>query len=848
MFSKKPIFRVVIFLIFIVPISLMSQNNEHSDLKQKTEDWFEKHPYSYPHWLTPEEELHHNANREFYETDPPVGLIINVPEFAPMEGVLIRYPFGISYTVIAEMSENTVVTTIVSSTGQQNYVINQYNSNGVNLNNCNFLIAGSNSYWTRDYGPWYIIDGNDELSIVNFPYNRPRPLDNDIPIEMAEFLGLDLYGMDVETAGGNYMTDGMGVSASSSLIFEENGGQSQMQIRNKFEEYLGIYDYDVIDDPNNTYIDHIDCWAKYLDVDKILIRSVPQSHSQYDEIEEVVDYFESQITGYGTSYEIYRVYTPQNQPYTNSLILNEKVLVPVTGSSWDDDALEVYEEAMPGYEVIGVTGGWESTDALHCRTKGIADRNMVYISHTPVFGDVEPMDGGIEISATLIPLDSENLSETFAEIRYKFNNSTYQSTELEWDTGNEFIGMISPCSGDCEVSYYIRTLNSSGTVYNHPYIGEPDPHMFNMINPDVQITVGYSEDWNLVGNPVNTSDNQVNDLFPSSTENTLYSFGSTGYMPQSELEPGIGYWLHFQDDGMASMSGLPIYEHSLNLNEGWNLVSGLSIEISITQIDDPFSILIPNTVYGYELGSGYINSDLIQPGKGYWLRTNSDGLIILNVIAGKMSEFFNRTRDADWISINGVKLFLDLSIPEVDQLSYTLPPKPIEGSQDIRFMGDVIFCGNYGVIEVQSNHEFLMLEYSISNPGHQWNLMDDKTKTPIVLAGNGETLIKNSPELILNKQSIIPNKISLHSNNPNPFNHSTTISFELYKEEFISLDIYDASGKHITNLKNGQLNKGIHSMVWNGNNSSGNTIPSGIYFYTLSFENRKISNKMLLLK
>ena len=176
MFSNKPFRRLNSFLLITLPIFLIGQISNNFDLKQKTEEWFENNPDSYPHWLTAEEKLSYgDRSRDFYATDPPVGPVINIPEFAPMEGVLIRYPFGISYSVIAEMSEDIMVTTIVSSTGQQNSVTNQYSSNGVNLNNCNFLIAPSNSYWTRDYGPWYIIDGNQELAIVNFPYNRPRP-------------------------------------------------------------------------------------------------------------------------------------------------------------------------------------------------------------------------------------------------------------------------------------------------------------------------------------------------------------------------------------------------------------------------------------------------------------------------------------------------------------------------------------------------------------------------------------------------------------------------------------------------------------------------------------------------
>ena len=179
------------------------------------------------------------------------------------------------------------------------------------------------------------------------------------------------------------MTDGMGISASSSLVFEENE-IPEADLLQLMETYYGIDTYHVIDDPNNSYIDHIDCWGKYLSPTKVLIREVPESHPQYDEIEETADYFADTLNQWGEPWELFRVWTPGDQPYTNSLILNEKILVPITGGSWDDEALAVYEVAFPGYEVLGFTGSWESTDALHCRVKGIPDLDMLQIFHNPL--------------------------------------------------------------------------------------------------------------------------------------------------------------------------------------------------------------------------------------------------------------------------------------------------------------------------------------------------------------------------------------------------------------------------------------------------------------------------------
>ena len=315
------------------------------------------------------------------QTDPPVSPIRNIAEYEPMQGALIRYPFGISTSIIKEIAEDLKVYCLVSS-GLQNSAYNSMSNADVNMDNVEFILGNTDSYWTRDYGPWWIVDGNGDIGIVDFTYNRPRPNDNDAPLKVANHLNVSYYSADFVSTGGNYMTDGFGTSAATQIAYTENNEcntnddtsvplPSCNYVDNIMEEYYGVDEYHVVADPNNEYIDHIDCWAKFLSPTKMLIRSVPTSHSQYDEIEEIVDYFEN-----NTAFNIFRVYTPNNQPYTNSLILNDKVFVPIMNSSWDDEALDVYQDALPDYDIIPFTGSWMSTDALHCRIKGIPDIGM----------------------------------------------------------------------------------------------------------------------------------------------------------------------------------------------------------------------------------------------------------------------------------------------------------------------------------------------------------------------------------------------------------------------------------------------------------------------------------------
>jgi agmatine/peptidylarginine deiminase len=437
------------------------------------------------HYLSEEEmKLPHDNMKDFVPTDPPTHPVRMVAEYEQMQSVLVRYPFGIPYALITEMSQDCNVTTIVANSSQQSSVTNIYTANGVNMDNVDFLLAPTDSYWTRDYGPWFVINGDGDFGVCDFPYNRPRPNDDEIPVEVATMLGIDLYGMPLEHTGGNWMCTGVSQASSTDLVWDENPGLSQQDIQDLVEDYLGVEQYHVLPDPLGEYIKHIDCWGKYLGMNKVLIGSVLESDPRYDDFEYVADYYASTIGPWGVPYEVYRVYTPgyfPNTPYTNSLILNKKVFVPITGSPYDADALAVYEEAMPGYEVIGVMyNGWENTDALHCRTKGIADVEMLHIKHMPLLGNIQ-LEDEYEIMATITNYSGAPIYSDSVLVYYKTDGGAYQSVQMTQQLGSNYKGIIPYQEDGTVVEYYIHAADESGRSTDHPLIGAPDPHEFMVL-------------------------------------------------------------------------------------------------------------------------------------------------------------------------------------------------------------------------------------------------------------------------------------------------------------------------------------------------------------------------------
>jgi hypothetical protein len=303
--------------------------------------------------------------------------------------------------------------------------------------------------------------------------------------------------MNIVHTGGNYMNDGISIAASSHIAYTENSNNSNY-VDAQMLAYLGVANYQVVQDPNNSYIDHIDCWGKFLTPETILIRSVPESHSQYIPLEQTANYFSNLQNSYGRNFKVVRVMTPLNQPYTNSLILNDKIFVPLTNNSYYDNlALQVYETAMPGYRIFGVynnTGNpWISDDALHCRTHELVDKHAIDISHTPLSYEIFFQDA-LFITANIFsrsntPLDNDSLG-----VFYQINENEFQFSQMHpYNRLHEYYTVIEGLSTGDILKYYIFAKDINGKKSSHPFIGKPQAHEVTVIENNESPQIHYIE-------------------------------------------------------------------------------------------------------------------------------------------------------------------------------------------------------------------------------------------------------------------------------------------------------------------------------------------------------------------
>ena len=102
---------------------------------------------------------------------------------------------------------------------------------------------------------------------------------------------------------------------------------------------------------------------------------------------------------------------------------------------------------------------------------------------------------------------------------------------------------------------------------------------------------------------------------------------------------------------------------------------------------------------------------------------------------------------------------------------------------------------------------------------------------------------------VLRVTALIPKEFTLYQNYPNPFNPTTTIRFDLPKSANVVLKIYNILGQEINTLVNvEQMDAGFHQIVWDGTNTFGIKVATGVYIYQLRAGKFVKARKMSFVK
>ncbi len=152
-------------------------------------------------------------------------------------------------------------------------------------------------------------------------------------------------------------------------------------------------------------------------------------------------------------------------------------------------------------------------------------------------------------------------------------------------------------------------------------------------------------------------------------------------------------------------------------------------------------------------------------------------------------------------------------------------------------------------IEDPSLTEITLEATEMENPRHQLMFIyNEITETGPVGPRREDPVFESVAFSLTGDNAELPTEFALAQNYPNPFNPTTTISFSLPTPGAVSLEVFNVLGQKVTTLVDGDMAAGIHSIEWDGKNSAGVGVSSGVYFYRIATDNFVDTKKMMMLK
>ncbi len=124
--------------------------------------------------------------------------------------------------------------------------------------------------------------------------------------------------------------------------------------------------------------------------------------------------------------------------------------------------------------------------------------------------------------------------------------------------------------------------------------------------------------WHMISIPGSADDLRVSSLFSEIGAHQVYEY-QNGHITSSELEPGKGYWIYAHSAAIIDLELTPMYRYQLDLTAGWQMIGGCASEISVSAFRSQPPSAFSNSIYRYEVNSGYRHAGSIFPKQGYWI-------------------------------------------------------------------------------------------------------------------------------------------------------------------------------------------------------------------------------------
>lgn len=218
----------------------------------------------------------------------------------------------------------------------------------------------------------------------------------------------------------------------------------------------------------------------------------------------------------------------------------------------------------------------------------------------------------------------DTLSSINDKIIYRFEFQTGSGgypISIRWGNLGKGVWQLKDTSAQGTIVNFRMYTNSSYILSN------PSVTSLELVyTPGVTKIIDVSSGWNLLSIPLDVTSNARNDLFPLSNS-SAYKYTDIGYTSIDPIENKIGFWLKFPESQPVEHVGVEKSKDTLTVSSGWNMIGSISFPLSVVGIIQVPPNIVLSRYYGFK--NGYVISDTIHPGRGYWVKTSEPGSLIL---------------------------------------------------------------------------------------------------------------------------------------------------------------------------------------------------------------------------
>ncbi len=336
-------------------------------------------------------------------------------------------------------------------------------------------------------------------------------------------------------------------------------------------------------------------------------------------------------------------------------------------------------------------------------------------------------------------------------------------------------------------------------------------------------SITLDESWNMVGNPY-AFDMNLSDHITSTgdVEMTLYGYDGNGYVSETEMLPGEGYWIWSYEDG-ATLD----FNHTTSGGSQKQMTGGWAINLSAA-------------INGFHDSENKLGTHPLALDERDLMDTHEPPVIGDYV---QLAFVNNNWKDHGIYS-------KDIRKDGNAHYIWNVAVKSNISGQIVIDAIDVSFIpSEFDAVLVDLDNK-IQHDLRLGNSYQYVSIGDEEAHNFQVFVGLPENISKSIENL-----GILPTEFSVAQNAPNPFNPVTAIRLQLVEDAIVSMKIFNILGEEVTILVNNEyINSGYHQIIWNGRDNASRQLPSGLYLYQTVMKNDQgkllhiNTKKMVLVK